>query len=409
MLRGSFWFSLVYCVFLTLGIINPGFSLGGIPLKHYLTFVILYLCYQYRIPGKTDWFVVLYVIYLFFYLLAGVVTGFGADAFMKILGTFFVSLILYWATIIMIKRFNKLKVISIVILTVFIADAVVAIGQYFQIPFFMTLPDVLGVEIREEFVDRFLNRIDMEGFQMMGIVGPVLNGYILSVATILAWYPFRNKHLVVLNILIWVLCILASFLSQERSGFYLAILFSFYVIFLNFRIQKGFSRIFIFLLIILGCYFGVELMDYIFTSGRYSMGLKAQDRWAFIDNGLFFIANHPLGGIQLYTQYYHWMPHNLFINMFIAGGWLGGIVILAILFIQIYKCGIFLFSRDKKKNWLPFIFVLIYLNLTCQSIVHNNSIVYGSALFFVSWGVVTCYVEKSSVSDIVYRIKHKLS
>lgn len=409
MLRGSFWFSLVYCIYLILGIVNPGFSLVGIPIKHYLTFVILILCFQYRIPSKTDWFVIMYVIFLFFYLLAGLVTGVVADAFMKILGTYFVSLVLYWATIIMIKRFNNLKLISIVILLVFFADAVAAIGQYFQIPFFMILPDVLGVEIREEFVERFFNRIDMEGFQMMGIVGPVLNGYILSVATILAWYPFKFRHSVVLNIFLWALCILASFLSQERSGFYLAILFSLFLFFLNFKIQKGFSSLYIILLIIFLGYFGEEMMDYIFTSGRYSMGMKAQDRLAFIDNGINFITNHPLGGIQLYTKIYQWMPHNLFINMFIAGGWLGGLIILSIVVFQIYKCGYFVITTDKKKNWLPLLYVLMYLDLTGQSIVHNNSIVYGSALFFVCWGVITCYVEKEGVSELIYRIKRKLS
>ena len=152
-------------------------------------------------------------------------------------------------------------------------------------------------------------------------------------------------------------------------------------------------------LIVIIALFAGQIMEKVSSSGRYVMGLEGQDRWDFIEKGLTFIFRNPYGGIDLYMQQSLHMPHNLFINMFIVGGWIGGAIILGIVIHQMYKCGVFLLKADKTVYWHPLLYVLMYLNITAQSIVHNNSIVYGGPLFLVLWGVVSCYTRNLCIQN----------
>ena len=188
---GSILFIFIYCVCLILGIINPVILIGSIPLRQLLILILLLLCFQYRKKGN-DWFLFLYPIFMVFYFFAGINTGYGQDATKTIIGTYLGSIVLYWATTIMTGQFNKVNLISYVLLLVFVLDAVAAIGQYIQISFFKQIPLLLGISLKDTFERSFYEETDMEGVSMAGIVGPVINGFLLSAATILAWYPFKK-------------------------------------------------------------------------------------------------------------------------------------------------------------------------------------------------------------------------
>lgn len=395
MFKLSSWFGLIYTICLVLSVVNPVILIVGVPLRFLFVAVLMALCVVYR-RHKTDKFMLLYVTFMFCFFIAGATTGYGNNTILKLIGTYLVALVLYQATTIMVKRFNGINWITFTLMLLFVADAFVTIGQYYQNPFFMMLPSILGVEIKESLETSFYNSIEMAGVQMIGIVGAVANGYVLSAATILAWANYGGKNMLLLNLMLWGICLLASFYSQERAGFYLAVLFSAYLLFLKFKTKKGIGKTLVLLLIIAIASSAQQIFETITTTGRYTMGMEGQDRLDFLDNGMEFIAQHPLGGIDLYTSQYHWMPHNLFTNMFIAGGWIGGAILLGIVIFQLYKCVTFVFKTDKKNNWLPLLYVLMYINIMAQSFVHNYSIVYGSTLYFIFWGVVSCYVESEN-------------
>ncbi len=392
MFRPSFLFGLIYTACLVLSVVNPVILVSGVPLRFIFVAALIVLCVFYR-QHRKDWFVRLYAAYLFFVFVAGATSGYVNDTVLKLIGTYLVSLVMYSATVIMVRRFNNINWITFILMLLFVADAVVTIGQYYQNSFCMALPTILGFELKDSLEVAFYNSIEMEGVQMIGIVGAVANGYILSVATILSWNRFESKNMLLVNVVLWAICLLASFYSQERAGFYLAILFSVYLIFLMFRTNKGLGRVFVVALILVIAFSTERLLETVTTTGRYTMGLEGQDRLDFIQYGVEFIAEHPLGGIDLYTNRYHWMPHNLFTNMFIAGGWIGGTILMGIVVSQLYKCGIFILKTDKKANWQSLLYVLMYINITAQSFVHNYSIVYGSTLFFIIWGVISCFVD----------------
>lgn len=409
--KSSFWFALVYTVCLVLSIINIPIQLAGLPVKYYFMVILLAMCLFYR-SHKFDKFFYAYLVFLFSYLLAGLNAGYVNNSIMKLLGTSLPSLILYKATTIMITRFEKLHFISVILLVVFVVDALVSIGQFYRDPFCMSLPTLLDIQMIDSREAAFYESVDMVGVGTVGLVGGVGNGYTLSAATILAWYPFErksrlfikysnNNRLLIFNIVLCGLFLLASFYTQERAGFYLAVLFSLYLIFLIFRTNKGTGRVLFFALMLIIGIFAEYLYETASEFGRYSMGMEGQDRLDFIDFGFRFISQHPFGSIDLYMHTHPHMPHNLFVNMYVAGGWFGGTVILFIVLYQLYMCAAFILKTDKKKNWLPMLYVLMYLNITAQSLVHNSSIVYGGTLFLVFWGVASCYVEKKDFRRII--------
>jgi O-antigen ligase len=150
------------------------------------------------------------------------------------------------------------------------------------------------------------------------------------------------------------------------------------------------------------------LLDVVTTTGRYQKGVESGSREGLIDAGLQFLYSHFWGGINLYKSTHQLMPHNLFINMFLAGGYIGGFILLFIVCKQIYIILRFLIRTHYSDNWLPILFGLMYLVFTGNSLFHNMSIVYGDPLFFVFWGVCACYVETNRSKHPIYsRSKYK--
>ena len=400
MKNNAFWFIVCYCIYLIFAILNPSIVVSGIPIRHFITLIMIVFCVKYR-PQKWDWFVVLYSLYIFCYFSAGYITGYTSEHISFILTTLLVALVLYRSTMIMVMQFDKLELITMLLLVVFVIDAIFTVGQYYRIPQFLMLPQLMGLELNDYYMQRLEGAYSMEGQVLFGIVGAVANGYMLSAASILAWKKYGNKS-VIYNVLLWGLFMLASFYSQERAGFYLATLFSVFLFLLSFWRQKGISRVFIAILIIMLIFSAESIYDYINSYGRYAdKGLDDGGRFGYFDEAIAFISENPWGGHLKYANTHSRMPHNLFANAFVSGGLLGGVVIIIINIIQIYK--IFMFSIKKSlKNrdvlWLPFLYCLIYLDYLIQSVAHNQSIVYGTPLFFVFWGICSSYVNGSNRS-----------
>lgn len=395
MIKSSFWFPLFYCLFLLICIFYPSVSFGGgLQVRHYmivLMFVLLLILQKGRL--QVDWFMLLYGLFMFFYFVSGVLTGYIEEHLNKLLGTYLSALVMYMATKVMILQYDKIKMISWVLLLIFLADAIITIGQYYQIPQLVAFPDFVGIKIDEDFTEVIEEELTMEGRPIEGLVGAVMNGYILSIATILAWYPFKNKR-VYLNVVFWSICMVGSFLAQERSGFFLAILCTCGLVFFRFRSRSGLAIILLLGALVLMFVLGPSLFDYLFSHGRYQMGLEG-GRQLRIMHGTDFFIDHPLGGDFLYNEMRMSRPHNLFINMLVVGGIFGGLCLFAIVARQLFLICRFIIRDKKATNWIPLLYGMMYLNLTANSLVHNASIVYGSVLFFVIWGVVACYMDPS--------------
>lgn len=399
----SFWFSSIYCIFLFLCLLYPSVPLvGAISIRHVVSIIMLFFCLKNG-RRNIDWFVLCYSLFLLFYIISGFATGYLEETINTLLGTYLAAIILYISTKIMVVRYNQIKLISLFLLSIFVIDAIVTIGQYYQNPLFIFLPQLLGIDLGDEFMD-IMSRRDyqyMESTILAGLFGTVPNGYILSVASILAWYPFRNKYIWI-NFILWPVCILASFYTQERTGFFLAVTFSLFLLYIKLRSRKRVGVLLLFVFMILAVIYVPDLIETISTTGRYSKGTDGSGRMEYISKGIDFVMNNPLGGVYYFKATNPVMPHFLFVNMFLAGGIVGGLMLLLIVIKQMLMTARYVLKSLKTVNWLPLLFFLMYLDLTGNSLFHNMSIVYGDPLFFVFWGVCACYIGKSYNNKRLY-------
>lgn len=120
----------------------------------------------------------------------------------------------------------------------------------------------------------------MDGFVMPGIVGEVMNGYLLPIVCIFLLYNKYSKFFII-NIILWTIAIVALFVVQQRTGFFCGVLFSMYIIYelIISRLGKHFKVLFFLLsvfLVVLGVYYGAEMLGG--SDSRYALGADMSTR-----------------------------------------------------------------------------------------------------------------------------------
>lgn len=77
-------------------------------------------------------------------------------------------------------------------------------------------------------------------------------------------------------------------------------------------------------------------------------------------------------------------PHNIVFNAFIFGGWVGGLFLLYIVLLQLWK--IFKTVRKKNADISEIIVALAMFTLIVNGLAYNQSIVNGEVMTWTIWG-----------------------
>ena len=386
------WYKILYVMFIGITILYGSVMIAGpISLRHFISAAMLLISFfeGYRI----DKYMLLYLIFLFFLGVSSLATGFGGTFYSRLLGTYIPIIAAYSATYVLIRKYDGANVLIWLFVGLAVFDAIVTIGQFYSWSRNDRLLSILRISTDEGFLDRAQGRDSLMGLTMSGLFGPVLNGYFLSASAIIVLC--NKKGNTIINALLWALVIFASYLAQERAGFYLAVLFSLFILGRRLYWKSKFlfwvcSVVTIFCLILLSGKLGL-----VFTGDlRYAKGLDIQDRgelWSYAWN---YVLQNPLGGFYDYESRGYGSPHFFPLNALLYGGVFGGIIIMVLLIMQIVKIMPYLSSRRNSMNaeW-AFVFGLAYLDFSCNSLVHNASMIQGTFLFFVWWGAFLAFAD----------------
>lgn len=381
-------FRILYVVFLTCQLLWGSYYLGGIITPRQLMVLVMFVACVAVKEIKFDRYWWLYSVFLLCFGLSSFLTGFSDQFIHQLIGLFFASYVAYRSTFAMVKRYHSENVIINTFLVIGLLDALVTIGQFFNYDIANTIVDLMHFSGTSE---RFINlqdRMDtMYGVAIPGIVGDVLNGYLLSFVSVFALYN-KNGRLSFHNIIFWLVIVFGSYCVQERSGFFTGIVLS---VFMMFKVLSNVTKKYriitfslFFLVVILS---GMYLFDALSVSEtRYSIGFDMSSRDAIYGYSWDFFIQHPFGGFFLLAEN-GVLPHNLFLSALIFGGLIGGVMICIILWMQFSKMlPSFIAPIKGHHGYMMLLFALAYVAFTVNSLWHNLSIVSGDATLWIIWG-----------------------
>lgn len=397
-------FKILYTIFLVACLFYPfEYIIGPVTIRHIIAFVLLVMLIDKK-QVKFDWVLWVFVAYLFFFVIASIVTGYLITFIPTLIGTYVTCIVMYLATKTMMKE-NAGSWILYTLLTIAVIDSVVTIAQFFNHPLAKNVADMLRINlIDEEEWDKY----DMYGGGMGGIVSGgllrgVKNGYFLCSAVVFSIINKKN-HVRLVNIVFCVIIFVALFFTQERAAFYLGILCLVVYITIDVLKQNRRAIIALFAVIVLIVFsFGYIQTFFDFSETRYAiMGSESAGRELFWKKAFDYIKMNPLGGSYDFYAQGGYPPHNFIPNSYLNGGIIGGTLIVSLVIIQVFLCIKILFQAFFKKEHSMFVvaLALIYLGYTGNSCFHNLCLCTGDETAFMWWAIFVSllYQEKFNVN-----------
>lgn len=383
-------------------ILLGGYIIGPLSIRVYMVLIMMVLLISryskgIRNPLPTK-YIYWYIVFIVLMALAFLVTGeFFVYGFVKfVLANHLVCIVTYFAVGSFVKNNNKFKTVTNVLLTIMFVSSVVTILQYYNNPFGWRMARILSTSTMTESLSdkimRFSDDSSMLGHSYaMGIFDfAFTNAMYIGATAILALYWGLNKKETFAKrlwyLLIFTIGVIACFDTQQRAAFFCLIMMSVFLFWKS--IHNSFFHI------ILVCV-ALVLIVYLNQQNGLSNGedlgrmsvvnFENDSRHGMWQRAITYIIENPFGGPVSFMRINNNMPaHNFFLNAFIYGGLLGGIVVIA-LFIKII---IIIIKKIKPTNTsgslsLSSYYAISLLIYFICGMVHNSSLVFGSVLIFI--------------------------
>ena len=361
----------------------PGFpfNIGQIS---YILLLINCVAIDKRALG--DIYLGLYAVFILFYFLSSVITGFEQIFFTILKRKLFTLIPLYWGTKILISRFKTVTPLLVPLIILGILDTNVTISQVYGLHFFDGLLDLLNVYNEEQ--AEMMERRDLTiGISMNGIYrSAVHNGHNLLLFFCMS-LSLLKERINIIRLLPTLIIFVGLFYCQQRSAFLFAVmaLIIFFFILMEKKMIKTHQLVFLFILILFSIYADTSIMSDVFSESRLSE-IKLSDRSHLFEDAITYVSQHLLiGGIHHFTFIYGLPPHNTIISAFMAGGVIGGFILIHMMFLQfiyIYK------NVHRLKSNLFYVFAITFIALIGDSMFHNTGYVQGDEATFIIWALI---------------------
>ena len=188
----------------------------------------------------------------------------------------------------------------------------------------------------------------------------------------------------------------------------MAIAFSAYIAIQYFFSKgRGIGIMMTFVFIVAVLFVATSFLDILFSSDlRFSKGFDSDGRSELRNVAWEYIFNNPFGGAFEFFDANNRPPHNYFTNAFLYGGIVGGICLIVLLILQVIRIFPYVIHNPKTNNeqW-AFIFGLMYIDLSINSMVHNASLVTAQSIYFyVCWGAFLAFATLEEKEKKVKKI-----
>ena len=383
-------FKVLYILFIVSALLYGSWQIAGpLTMRHLFAGIMGIWCIFESKDLFFDKYLRLYFVFVFFYALSSFLTGYTIEFLHDFVGYVVVAYIAYWATMILKRKYGSLHVLVYTVIAIGLIDSIVTTSQAFHLPIFDSLLARLRLTVDDEwFVSKQVREIDMMGVSIPGIFeGAVINGHFL-VMSVLMSLSLQRYRVNIGGYIITAILFIGLFFCQQRAPFYLCIFLFGYIFYKTYVSGRDAPMKIVswLVLVTIGVVSIVYLSPLLFSTGvRYSESISISEdaRGIIYRNTIDWIIEHPLG--NLYDLKQVKMPHNLFLNAFVYGGWIGGGLILIVLFGQLLLIAKILFKPTNPSNFFSIVLAVTYLGMTGNSMVHNISIVTGDAMTWIAW------------------------
>lgn len=395
------WFKLIYILFLVSSLLYGQSYFGGFTPRQIFAVIMLLVCVATK-NLKFDKYWVLYCIFIFLFGISSFWGGYSVQFIRALFGFYFVSYVAYCSTIAVIKQYDGLAMIIGLLICIGVVNSFLTILQMYANPLATMILDRMMLTQDNDFTYHLLRGDLEEAYALPGLFGSgVVNGYFSAVASLLALYS-KDGKLHFRNICLWGFFIISLYCVQQRTALFVTLGLSILLIFNRIKNSSKTSASKLILLIVslsvmaVCGYFIVSLGQ--LEDTRYSLGMDSTGRDFMFYSSQKFISEHfLLGGFYEFSTTTGMRPHNLLLNALIYSGFFGGIIIIVMMYLMI-KDSIQIYKRNKRN---AIVFLLIYLDLTLNSLLHNASLVSGDMIFWLIWGICMSIPVESQNSNAV--------
>lgn len=384
-------FKILYILFLIAAIFYPNLHLPlGVTPRNIMTVVMLVVCIAEDKKLFFDKWFGIYIIFVFGYVMSANMTGYVSLVLRYLIGFYLVGYVGYWSTIILCKKYNGTELLINTFIIIGMLDAVVSIGQYYNISLLTNIPQFLNIGVADEFLEVMEEGEEALGLNLPGLMAhSVYNGYFIGVVGTLSLFYLKDG-ISFIKLVPWVVSVITSFMVQQRGPFYLLLIISFYVIFKTIRRQGGqYKVLWQLLLIVVVPIIISQLASFLLGgSSRFGKGMDSTGRESIYRSTLSFIENNFIwGGYSKLRREGYGAPHNLFLNAWVYGGFLG---FLAIVWLTLKQFLLIIRLAHKSSvmfNYVFFICGMAFMGFTLNSFLHNTGIVTGDIIIWILWGI----------------------
>lgn len=391
-------------------------AVGPYSLRVFLSVIMIVLLLFFR--KKTKWeipfkYVGVYLLFLFFYGLALTMNGeFKTHGFIKqFLAFHLVCIIVYYACYTFVTSKRKMIITTRLLMGILVTTCIVTILQYNG--------SSLGWGIAVTFNSSGLtdsiqeNMLSSDGDFLgksitVGIFPYVFtNAMFIASTGVISLYGMLNKEKKtiekVIYMFITLLAIVACFMTQQRAAFGLMILGIAVILLLYGNKHVALLLLFVFVLLF---FFNNSIFETLQNDerlGRFVEILNLKDdesRKALREAAENFLDNHLLwGGPEKYQMLAGKASHNFFYNAFIYGGLFGGLTVLLLFTMMVFRSFMVIKNGLRRDRLSPYFAVGLLIFLGC-GFFHNASLVIGSSQIFIlfSMMLVTERIENQQLN-----------
>ena len=372
----------------------PGFPLNILQIS---TLLLLSICIIIEQKLPRDRYIILYCIFLIFYFISSIFTGYMSALF-AVSPQVLISFTAFWGTKILVQRYDTLLPLIFPVVVAGTVDAVVTILQ--ATGHTIVSPIILMLIQNPDYIN--LAADGMLGHSISGIyINPVFNGHSLLFCFVCSLFMFQGRHRLISFVFSGVI-LSGLFFCQQRSAFYLSIIV---LLILGWKMIKNnikpkfFLILFAFVFII----FLLPLIEsYVLDSGSRLIDTDTTNREEIWSSAASFLSRHILfGGFDMFVNETGKYPHNLFFSSFLAGGLLGGFVMMILVCRVLYGA----FKSLKYfngHNISLLVSVCLISSLIADSLTHNIGLV--EADFSTFLAISICFYYNESNPHKVFRL-----
>lgn len=390
-------FKILYILFLIAAIFYPNLHLPlGVTPRNIMTVVMLVVCIVEDKKLFFDKWFGIFIIFVFGYVMSANMTGYVTTVLRYLIGFYLVGYVGYWSTIILCKKYNGSELIINTFIILGLLDVVVTIGQYYNISLLTNIPQYLNIGVGDEFLEVMEEGEEALGMNLPGLMAhPVYNGYFIGVVGILSLYYLKDG-ISFIKLVPWGLSVISSYMVQQRGPFYILLIISFYVIFKTIGRKGGKYKVFLQLLLIVVVPIIISLLASFLLGGssRFSRGMDSTGRENIYRNTLSFIENNFIwGGYTKLRREGNGAPHNLFLNAWVYGGFLGFLAIVWLTLKQFIMIIRLVLKSSVMLNYAFIICGMAFIGFTLNSLLHNSGIITGDIIIWTLWGICVSNVS----------------